>query len=81
MITLAVLHPSVEALDAELVRIYGEGLNSEQVACLTDLDRLDEALDMIDDMECRMGVRGHVRGDVAHWLIDRAIADEGERFV
>lgn len=65
---------ALNLLDADLIRIYGEGLNDEQRACLLDPERYDEALDMLDDMEARMGVSGYVRGEVASYLTERHIS-------
>lgn len=49
---------SVQArLDAELVRLHLEPLNVEQVECLTDPARLDEAAAMLADLRDRCMVR------------------------
>lgn len=45
-------------------------LNDEQVACLNDADRTDEALELIDDLEFRCGLSSHWRGEVAAFLVD-----------
>jgi len=63
----------LELLDAELTRITGAGLLVEQRDCLDDPQRYEEALDMLDDMEARIGVSGHVRGEVADMLTRRCI--------
>jgi hypothetical protein len=51
------LKPQFAALDIELARLYGQGLLTEQLDCLTDPTRSDEAADMLDDMCARLGVQ------------------------
>lgn len=63
---------AIELLNAELIRKTGSPLDQEQVDCLMDVRRYDEATDMLDDMEARMGISVHVRGEVADWLTQRA---------
>jgi len=45
----------IAALDAESKRLFSEGLDAEQVECINDASRTDEALGMLDDMQARMG--------------------------
>jgi hypothetical protein len=46
----------------------------DQRACLADPARLDEAMDMVDDWEARVGLPGELRGDLVAALLDAAIA-------
>lgn len=54
----------VQAVDDELVRLGLIGLNFEQVECLKDPARVEEAAAMLEDLRDRCGVRlPLVRGD------------------
>jgi len=68
----------IALLNAEVSRLYGEGLNPEQIECLQDPERYDEAIDMIDDMEARCGISSYVRGEVADALTQRETVREVE---
>jgi hypothetical protein len=61
-------------LDATMLRLYGEPLNPDQRGCLTDPARADEARDMLDDMQARMGIPADVTGAaaIAIWARDHA---------
>lgn len=48
-----------------------EALTNEQKECLLDPARYSEALDMIDDLECRCSISGYARGEIASALTDR----------
>lgn len=48
--------PEHLALDAEMLRLYGEGLTAEQRECLHDEERAEEASGMLDDMQARLGL-------------------------
>ena len=50
------------------------GILDDERACLADPARLDEALDMVDDWEARVGLPGELRGDLVAALLDAAIA-------
>jgi hypothetical protein len=68
----AKLPAAIKLLHAELKQLYGKGLAKEQIAALRDRRRYVEALEMLDDMEARLGVSGFVRGEVADALRERA---------
>lgn len=67
------LSNAIQALDTELRQLHGEGLYQEQRECLEDTGRYSEALEMLDDMESRMGISGSVRGDIADALTQREL--------
>jgi hypothetical protein len=69
--TTTTIENACTMLDAELRRILGEGIDDEQRACLLDPNRHEEAVDMIDDMECRLGISADVCGMVADALTQR----------
>jgi hypothetical protein len=52
--------PEHLALDAELLRLYGQGLTVEQRDCLGDENRSEEREGMLDDMQARLGVSGSI---------------------
>lgn len=68
------INAALALLDAELLDLCGEGLNSEQRECLLDPDRYHEALEMLDDMEERICISGYVRGKVGDALNQRDVA-------
>jgi hypothetical protein len=45
-------------------------LTAEQLECLGDPTRADEALDMIDDWEARLGMSAHLRAELAARIVD-----------
>jgi len=51
-----VLKPEFAALNTALLNLYGVGLFPEQVQCLADPTRAEEAAAMLDDMGVRLGV-------------------------
>jgi hypothetical protein len=50
------------------------GIGAEERACLADPARLDEAIDMVNDWEDRVGLPSELRGDLVSALLDAAIA-------
>ncbi len=60
LVFLTLCPPEHLALDAEMLRLYGEGLTSEQRDCLSDEDRREEAAGMLDDMQARLGLAGGI---------------------
>lgn len=49
-------HQGASALDLQLIRKFGEGLNSEQRECYFDEGNFIEANAMLDDLEARLGL-------------------------
>lgn len=47
---------NTQAIDAELIALGCDPLNAEQIECLNDPERAEEALDMLDDLMARVGV-------------------------
>ena len=48
-----------------------EPLNAEQLACLLDPTREDEACGMVDDLEARCGLLFTVADALREWIADR----------
>lgn len=48
----------------------------DQLECLRDPARYGESLDMLDDLECRVDLSGHARGEIASALTDRELERE-----
>jgi hypothetical protein len=48
-----------------------EPLDGEQVECLLDPTREDEACDMVDDLEARCGLLFTVADALREWIADR----------
>jgi len=66
------------ALDAELIRRFGEGLNAEQMDCLRLGTRREEAVAMLDDMEARMGISAEVVGAIRQlWRHEQEVPGHG----
>jgi hypothetical protein len=69
-VTFATLARVPAALIVRAALELGEPLMREQMECLADPARVDEALDMIDDWEARLTVSSTLRGDIAAWLVE-----------
>lgn len=67
---------AIPVLNAELRRIYGIGLMTDQLLCLADSTRWEEALDMLDDMQARLGIADTVRAQVEDAINYRQIKIE-----
>lgn len=52
--------PERLALDEEMFRLTGEGLNSAQRDCLGDEERRTEAIEMLEDLRARIGISADV---------------------
>jgi hypothetical protein len=48
------------------------GIGAEERACLEDPARLDEAIDMVNDWEDRVGLPSELRGNLVSALLDAA---------
>jgi hypothetical protein len=68
------LTDAIHAANAWFIGNGYTGILDDERACLADPARLDEALDMIDDWEARVGLPGELRGDLVAALLDAAIA-------
>lgn len=51
---------SWRALDDAMRILFGEGLEREQRECLDDPDRREECIDMLDDLQARLGIPADV---------------------
>lgn len=65
----------IALINADLIAKTGVAINAEQIKCLRDPARYDEAIDMIDDMECRIGISPETRGEVADFLTQMELSD------
>jgi hypothetical protein len=45
-------------------------ITQDQIDCLRDPERADEALDMLDDWEARLGLRGYWREELGAYIQD-----------
>ena len=51
----------------------------EQVECVMDCERTDEALDMLDDWVSRLGLADDLFGDLCGWVEDNRVVDDERR--
>lgn len=68
------LPDAIQMLQFNLACLKLAPLTDEQIDCLNDPTRYDEALDMVDDLECRCGINSHIRAEIADILTQRELA-------
>lgn len=61
----------IATADAYFVARGMDPTNAQQVDCLTDPTREDEALEMVDDWGARLGLPSDIRADLSAWIVDR----------
>lgn len=59
-------------INADFYRAGLAALDSDQYRCLTDPERADEALEMIDDFEARLGLEAKLAGQARSFVRDHA---------
>lgn len=60
----------INEVNAELLAMGLSPVNQEEIDCLTDPTRADEALDMVDDWSDRLGLSDYLRGELATFITD-----------
>lgn len=65
------LQPLIESAEREFASLGMDGPNAEQIDCLMDATREDEAINMVDDWTDRCGLSDFLRGELVAYITDR----------
>lgn len=61
----------IEQVNAEFAALRYLPVTAEQIECLCDPARYEEALEMVDDWESRLGLSSYWRGELAAYLTEK----------